>query len=250
MNVFMKYSNLHFKKLELHLEEYKNLPVEDTLHKIRLELKMLKVLFHLIEYCDKDFKASKEFQFLHIIFHKAGQIREIDVLERLMVKYNIENANVIPKGKNKMKLINEFIKKIPQFQKIVVNDRKHLSKHLLKIAKFKRKKLRKELFPKINLRKLHVIRKKIKENVYLFDILNGEKKNLQGLRDLENVIGDWHDKQMVIEILKDDKITKAFLLLKNIKSERQKDIKMIKAMVGNSSFQFQKCSIKNLDSLK
>ena len=133
MNQYSKYGQLHFKKLKKFLGEYQNLPEEDMLHKIRLELKKLKVLFHFIEYCDKDFNATKEFSSLHRIFKKAGRIREIDVFERLMINYNIENINGIPSNMEKAKMIQKFNKKIPQFIEEVRKKEKDLRKHLSKV---------------------------------------------------------------------------------------------------------------------
>ena len=166
----------------------------------------------------------------------GDMIREIDVFERLMINYNIENINGIPSRMEKAKTIQKFNKKIPHFIEEIKKKEKDLTKHLSKVddecyleyLEEKNKDLKKELFPKINLKKLHVARKKIKELVYLNDI--GNKNKLNSLRDLENAIGSWHDKQMVLQLLKNDTDKSHQILIKKIKTEASNEIKLIKKM--------------------
>jgi CHAD domain-containing protein len=239
MKEFVRYGDLHFKKLKKYLIEYKNLPQQETLHEVRVELKKLKVLFYLIEYCDESFNAKKEYKSLNKIFKKAGKIREIDVMESLIIKYNIKNIKGIASIKEKGKLINEFIERIPRFKDTALKKENDLKKYLakvdekcyLKYSKQKEKALKNELFPKINLKKLHVVRKKIKEIVYLKDLNDKENGKLKNLSKMENTIGSWHDKQMVLALLNKDNIKLHNLLVNKIKTEADKDIRVIKAIL-------------------
>jgi CHAD domain-containing protein len=208
------YANKQFKALKEDLESYHHLQDPEVLHKIRVEIKKIKVVLNLINYCVKKFKGHRHFIPFRTIFRKAGAIRQPEVLYKLLMLYQIGGVTdeQIPRSKKLDKLSAAFQKEVPLFIGSVKTQKKKIKKHFDQVAKdnahryVKRKKqeLEQLLFPTFNKAGLHKARKICKEVVYLHWIDNQPKPD-PFFNEVENIIGQWHDKQILLPIVKKNK---------------------------------------------
>lgn len=208
------YANKQFKNLQADLESYRHLQDPEVLHKIRIEIKKIKGVLNLINYGVKKFKGHQHFIPLRTIFRKAGDIRQPEVFYKLLLQYQVDGVNdgQIPKSKKLDTLSAAFQKEVPLFIESVKEQKKKIKKYFDQVAKddahnyLKRKKreLERLLFPTFNKAGLHKARKICKEVVYLHWIDNQHKPD-PFFNELENSIGQWHDKQVLLPIVKRNK---------------------------------------------
>jgi CHAD domain-containing protein len=207
------FAKKQFKKLIDDLESYHHLQDPEVLHQIRVEIKKIKTLLNLINYCVKKFKGHQHFIPFRTIFRRAGEIRQPLVFYKLLLMYQIEGVRdaQVPKSKKLDKLSIAFKKDVPLFIESVKRKRKELSKFILQVKKIdsnkylkkRKRELERFLFPTLNKPALHKARKVCKEIVYLQGL---NKKPVDSFySDVEKRIGQWHDKQLLLPILKKNK---------------------------------------------
>jgi len=192
----------------------------DAIHKMRTTTKRLRGLFQLIQVLsEKKFKAKKQLRKIRNLFKYAGKIREIQI-EQLLV-YELEerlNRNFAEYREylliRENKEINLFLNTIPEFteENQILNNEKILQAiesinpdtAKVKAQKFVDKKTR--ILKKLNSKvvsntRIHQNRTILKQIYYLYDIL----LNLTGrevlmdvtkerMKEIEQLIGSWHDK--------------------------------------------------------
>ena len=239
MKLLIKYADKRFKSLHVHLDKYKQCVGIEDLHQIRVELKKIKTLFDLITH---DFKKS-EYKPLKNIFKNAGRIRETDVLHQLFRKYKLqqfeksikrealERKSAIAAFRQKAKYYKKAVNHIQQRSKkyLIEINRGNLNKYVFKVEQ----KINKKLFSKYRLDELHKIRKQIKKIIYLSQVTDSKdisKKN-KLYDNLQNIIGQWHDKNVLIRLLQKNKGHSHKTVLGNLKLECNRDIKSIKSLI-------------------
>lgn len=241
MKQLIKYITNRFNLILSNLEKYNSIPEQEMLHIIRVELKKIKAIFNLINFCYQNFNASKEFKPLKEIFRTAGAIREVYLTKKLFLEYKIKFESEAVNDKTENELISGFIKNIPRYKKIVLKSFKNLEMHSGKVdsaclriyLNLKKSELQKQIYPEINESNLHEERKIIKEIIYLTGISDRGRKNINPLYDeIQNTIGKWHDKHVLIKFLEEH-----FTDLHNNDIERMKskclvDVKNIKLMIS------------------
>jgi CHAD domain-containing protein len=210
------YAKKQFKNLKRDLKSYRRVQDPEVLHSIRVEIKKIKVLINLINFSVKKFKAHQHFVPLRTIFRKAGEIRQPEVLYKLLLRYQIENVSdtQIPNSKAMDRLSKAFQKKVSTHIEVVSEQEKKIKKQYSKISKSVAKKYLKKrkwelehlLYRDFNKRELHKVRKICKEVVYLHWIDNSKEPD-PFYTELEDRIGQWHDKQEVLPIVKKSKAT-------------------------------------------
>ncbi|MCD4664814.1 MAG: CHAD domain-containing protein [Bacteroidales bacterium] len=192
----------------------------DAVHKMRTSTKRLRALFLLIQFLSSEkFKAKKQLKNIRRIFKLAGRIREIQV-EQLLV-YELEermNQNFVEYNEylliKEHKSIAEFLKCLPDVERrsnvfneeLIFNIIKSIDSTDMK-AKSKKFLLKKTAFiTKLNRKKtsndkIHKNRTVLKQIYYLYDILSNLTGNIKllklskiELRELEQQIGNWHDR--------------------------------------------------------
>ena len=240
MKRLKQYANKRFKNLETHLASYQQTPDVEILHKIRVEIKKLKALLQLINYCARKFRAHKTFLPLRTIFRKAGEIRQPEVFYRLLLLYQIKGVRdeSIPKAKYSDRLSKALVKQIPIHIKSVVAQEKIVEKYVEKVTmdcikkylKRRKKQLRSELYPKMRQDRLHKSRKTMKEIIYLSGIVKGGDKKLDKFyHHAEALVGQWHDRQMLtFELIRNKKTSE----VKRLTTENEADIKHFKKIVS------------------
>src|SRR5258708_6187319 len=66
--------------------------VAQNFHQLRIEIKKLNAFYALINYRSKEFKKKKTFKPLKQIFKQAGKVREIQLEQALLKKYNFHSS--------------------------------------------------------------------------------------------------------------------------------------------------------------
>ena len=92
----MKKLKLYFRKqteaVETILREPGHKYEPETFHDLRVQIKKLNALFHLVNFCAKDFKRKESFEPFKLIFKQAGKIRALQVEEEIIHKQLADNA--------------------------------------------------------------------------------------------------------------------------------------------------------------
>ncbi|MDQ3021977.1 MAG: CHAD domain-containing protein [Bacteroidota bacterium] len=222
------------------LEEYESIPEQETLHNIRVELKKIKTIFHLINFCSKNFNASKEYKPLNKIFREAGKIRKVYLTEKLFLEHRIKFVKEATNINIENKLIYEFRQNISRYKNNIGKNYKSLEKNFYKVdincyrkyLDIKKHKADITIYADTDESELHEARKIIKEIIYLSNISPSAKKNINPLYDeIQNVIGRWHDKQMLMKWLDKHYSASHDRDVEKLKSKCMIDLKEIKLMI-------------------
>lgn len=241
MKQIKKYASVRFVKLLNLLDRYDKTPTEEILHNIRVELKKIKSLFHLINFCSKKFNVSKEYSSLREIFREAGKIREMEVLNKLFLEYHMESVNEEIKSGNHNLLVSNFRKNISKYKRMTATILNNIEKNLEKInsdcfkkySEIKKEKLNKQIFPILIEAELHNMRKVIKEIIYIAGISSWSKKKLDPIyENIQNVIGSLHDKQMLLKLLEEQLPGSYEENINMLKSKCKTDMKNIILMIS------------------
>jgi CHAD domain-containing protein len=233
------YANKQFKSLAEDLESYRHLQDPEVLHKIRVEIKKIKVVLNLINYALKKFKGHQHFIPFRAIFRKAGAIRQPEVLYKLLLLYQVSGImdRQIPRSAKLDKLSKAFQKEVPLSIEAVKTQKKKIKKYFnqvlkddaRKYVKKKRRELERLLFPTFNKAGLHKARKICKEVVYLHWVDNLPKPD-PFFNEVENMIGQWHDKQVLLPIVKKNK---AIDEVNKLSTACQEDLINLKKLVSH-----------------
>ena len=249
----MKALETYFKKrkkaINLILEKAPDCYTVETFHELRLEIKRLSALFELIAFCSKKFKLQKTYKPFRIIFKKAGKIREIQLEQTLLEKQ--PNFHLLKKYPNRLKKLEtkeiknffstankRLIKKLKgKYRKIIrfftKTSKKKVNRYRNKARKEMKRLIQKNDFKK---KQIHDFRKRLKVYQYNEKILHpNQKKIVPDQHKMSDLLGKWHDYDVVILHLK--KIISTF---KKDSNER-KQLRIIKVtMTSKRAFLFVK----------
>ncbi|PSL36161.1 CHAD domain-containing protein [Chitinophaga ginsengisoli] len=186
---------------------------QEALHKLRVEIKKLKAFSKLT----KLYKGEKEITIkknIRKIFHRAGLIREANINLQMIKQFDIhqpafntEAKDTIRQETAKFRLYrthynddirNTAVSFLNSLRPVHNHDIKHwVNRQLKKIA---------EVVTTTSTDQLHEARKRIKNLVYVHDILQKRLAaaltlNIDYLDQLQDVIGKWHDTAVAVELL-------------------------------------------------
>ncbi len=235
----IRYLEERIKKLRGHLEEYGKSQNLETLHDIRLEVKKIKSLLELTELSVKGFNGHKHFKPFRAIFRLAGQIREPDVFYKLLLRYEIVGLDdsVIPLSERQMIIANEMVEEIPFFIDAIRKTQKDIRQYLneVRISHVKRYVRKKKRIIELKFNStwdattLHKTRKMIKGVIHMSAMMKNRKAKLDPFyNDIQDLIGIWHDKSMLLPILRKIKNPS----LERIKLAKRDDLSRIRKMVA------------------
>jgi CHAD domain-containing protein len=242
MKHFKTFAQRQFRSLVKHLKKYRGSRETETLHQIRVDIKKIKAILAVINDSNKGFRAHKNFIPFREIFRGAGAIRETDVLARLLVRYQLGTINGGSIPKNEKTLMIAFESDIPRFVKTVKRRMKKLKPYVNRVSRpdFKRfldrkkNEVKAQLYPKPKMLLLHKIRKAIKEIIYLSEADGKLKKKEAKFYDrIQSTIGDLHDKQVLLNLLKNRNDEASTTQYEIIKSECLSDKKQVLRLVIN-----------------
>jgi len=206
-----EYTKSEIKSLINHLRDYGRHGKSDALHKVRVDIKKIKAVLAALNGGLKGFRAHKNFIPLRNIFRKAGNIREPSVLAHMLREYKIDwSVDELMSGNVKrsaaafksevpryINIVKNRTKKLPAFSRQVHHD--DFSSYLID----KKKAVKSQLYPRPKMAIIHKVRKGIKELMYLSELEDdGKKREVKFYDGLQDVIGKFHDKQVLLDLLK------------------------------------------------
>lgn len=206
-----EYTQFEIKSLINHLRDYRRHGKPDALHKIRVDIKKIKAILAALNGCLKGFKAHKNFIPFRNIFRKAGSIREPDVLASMLRQYNVDETVDALIHRNVQRSAAAFRSDVPHFIAAIKKSTKKLTAFSKKVhhhdfASYltdKKKELKSQLYPRPKMSIIHKVRKGIKELMYLSELEeNGRKREVKFYDSIQDVIGRLHDKQQLLDLLK------------------------------------------------
>lgn len=241
-----------FKKRTEAVDSLLNKPVWgfalEDFHRLRTEIKKIKAQFKLLNFCSKKFERKKQFASYRSIFRQAGKVRELHVEEVSLKKY------VIYKG---LKKYIQNLKKVRLEERrkffLMINENLRNSlnkanKEVLSLIEMIKKKdakkylnkKRKQIKDLISVKQLkservHELRKLIKEFYHNSISLNfrNENKLLRDINSFQDLLGKWHDRQVIKEHLKEVMEDKAAMgpseikQLQKVKTKLASDCKIL-----------------------
>lgn len=218
-----------------------------TFHKLRVEIKKLNALFQLVNDCSEDFKRKKTFKPFKSVFRQAGEVRELQLVEAMLKKYNFKSSlKVYLNGLKKLRVKDQrdffliiskkFLAKLKKTYLDVIPflnepDRKQVNQYMEK-----KRKIIETLFGQVSLNAEHVheLRKQLKQFYYNRKSLALLKQSKQPSEtdELLELLGKWHDKQVIIGHLQkamdaDGVKQKEVTRLKDIKAKLSSDSEML-----------------------
>jgi CHAD domain-containing protein len=251
-----KYFDKSSQKVVMYLSDSGGKHPVKTLHELRVEIKRIRFVCHLIQHFNKKSDVDLIYKPYEKVFKNAGKIRSIQMQRKLITM--LEESDVFDKiikehKRNEKKLLRKFFKKAEiqseilnaykplingEIEKIINPDLESYADHLLKF-------LFHNLTTKTKPEELHELRKKVKELIFMgrfSKALNefiSTRLNIEIADNLQEKIGDWHDKLELLNILSDKniKVKKSELILfqiaiTKIKTAMNNDINEIKLLVS------------------
>ena len=215
----------YFKKRAINIQNILSIPPEEygkeEYHKLRVEIKKLHAILDLIKYCHSDFQKKKYFKPFKKIFIQSGKIRELQLEESLLEKYNTHKIKkVLLKVKEAIKKEEKkFCQLIQKKQKgkIEKNNNK-IALHLEDIPNDKvnefieiEKKNINSLIRESPLAasNLHELRKTLKRTFYSRESLHLTDNNKKDKQDnFQELLGNWHDSKMMSDLIEKSIIKK------------------------------------------
>ena len=217
MKAITKYLKKRKEAITFLLEKPQQTYTPAVFHKLRVEIKKLNAFFELINFCSKDFKRKKTFKPFKLIFSQAGKVREFQVEEAMLKKYFLNTLLTnyrVGLKQLRLKEQNDFFLIVNKKFYDGLNKKYCKIMNLLKKADIKnvksylekKRKLIKKLLSQDTLQtpQIHALRKSLKTFNYNRKILDLEKNNrpLPKKEILAELLGKWHDCQIIIRHLK------------------------------------------------
>ncbi len=207
MKALGKYVEKRLDHLAKRLDEFVKFGKTETLHEVRVEIKKIKAFLLIAGRSVKGFNAHREFIPFREIFRLAGQLRQPEVDASVAARFGVNSGNGNPYNKAQMDI---FLDDIPVFMRRVRRAGTHFAKMAKKISGKDCKRAIKELkmyvrismSPVVTQSRLHKTRKTIKNILYLDQVLKvlGAKEK-EFFTSVEQIIGDFHDKQTLMDSL-------------------------------------------------
>lgn len=220
-----KYFALRVKNLFNNLHDFELNGDEASLHDLRVEIKKLRAIIKFLGTIYPRQHIKRPAHLLRAIFQKAGEVREGQLLQLWLRKYQlsvIENTYYPPEKLDF--LIEQFRKNAPQYK----DDFKEIIEGLSKFVHGTNEILAEQYFTDINaqVEKLcrrnlpqtdwHELRKLIKQRIYAYNWVHhdqeSEDPHFAYYHKLQESIGLWHD----LEIIKDNFSQKQVYLSQDI----------------------------------
>lgn len=243
MKALIKYFKKRKANIVTLLEKPRSEYSADTFHELRVEIKKLNALFHLVEGCTKDFHRKKIFKPFKLIFSQAGKIRELQLEEAMLKKHFPRSSLVNYKNDIKQQGLNEQ----DEFFRMV-NDKlpDHLEESFHKIVPFlekingkdvnhylaEKENVIKEIVGKGNLQteQAHKLRKLLKMLNYNRKSCSSGKAKPEVLKTdiLSEMVGKWHDYRVMSSHLE-----KA-IAAGTINPDEVHELEMIKAKINSA----------------
>ncbi len=179
-------------------------------HALRVAIKRIKALLFLISAHCTDFRRKKQFKPFRKLFRQAGIVRELQLQETILKKYGPEPVLTTYFNQLDVELHHEqqlfFKLNSQQIRKSLKAKAKKILAALdiikggfvKRYLQEKRDNIRSLITSeKLEEHDVHLLRKKIKELYYLQMIFHPENNRLDIADDFQDLLGQWHDCQVI-----------------------------------------------------
>ena len=234
------------KKVEKNLLAYIQDMEGEQLHRLRVEIKKIKAILSFINTTNQEHYNINR---LKPLFHKSGEIREIQINVHLLSTLPQTDAKQIIQLEEKgAALCEEFKNMVPLYLKVIKSFRKKVSlpaelageKRIRKYFKNKLIKAKRNLQEEDRV-SLHLFRTRIKEIIYVRDALPKKMQRLiiinkPYISRLQEKAGDWHDTFAAISWLSDQAfpaMDEVILKLKEKESDEFDDLILLMRKLEN-----------------
>jgi CHAD domain-containing protein len=204
-----------------YLRAYSARKSAENLHQLRVAIKKLRALLHMLHKIDPAFEYRKVFLPYKNVFKQAGAIREEslhrDKILKAIENYEPPNASLRLIDKRNKELISAIPRHLKNISKVEPEifdgfeklERKKILPYCTRLFKHlanKWKKIESE-------EDLHKFRKRLKQFIYCSHLLSDNEKagiatakKYTALDELQDILGKWHDNVLLLNKLSDDKL--------------------------------------------
>lgn len=194
---------------------------KEEFHQLRIEIKKLNAILELISCSCNNFKKNKYFKPFKKIFIQSGKIRELQLEESLLEKYNTRKIEEVL-----LKVKRDIKKEQKKFYQLITKIKKRKIKRIFKkivlcletisdkkvndfIEGGKSKISRLTMDCPLDENNLHELRKSLKRDFFSRDSLNLRDRNKREEEDnLQELIGNWHDSETMSNLIEKSIIKK------------------------------------------
>jgi len=217
MKTLTKYIKNREAAIDFLLRKPRNKFTQNTYHKLRVEIKKLNSVFDLIRFYSTDFRRKKTYRPFKSIFRQAGKIRELQIEAGMIKKYFRNNSsNDYEKRLKRLRLKGEeeffllvnrkLLSQLKKKYRIILSYLSGIDKETMNTYLEKKKTKIKELLGRdgIQTKQIHQLRKELKILNYNNTIVSHKKEeeSLSKQDLLPELLGKWHDCQVIIKHLK------------------------------------------------
>jgi len=187
----------------------------EGIHRLRVTIKKLKALFKLLEYLNHDFDSKYHIDQIKPLFAASGEVRDLDIAVSLLDKIASERIleQLHTSERDKVHTLRELLKGLkidtlfPTDEvTFVCNSSRNDVTYIRKFLSLAGHEISKDFSGQLKKKQLHNMRKRLKEFLYVTEILHGMqlgKKSLsQLLPEIEIIqrqLGKWHDVVITID---------------------------------------------------
>ncbi len=203
MKALKQFTKRRFSRLLALLTDFPAGKEKEELHQMRLEIKKIKAVLRLIHFNNTHFRDHKHYLPFRAIFRQVGKIRDAGLRNELLERYTTIHSPFFrsPDKQNKqlVKEIHGHINVVRKQKKGILTEISKIKSHTYTIYLHKKnKELNNLLSNGVKQKDLHVLRKLIKEVIYLAAITVKKSKIDPFLIKSDNLIGNWHDKKVLL----------------------------------------------------
>jgi len=240
MKALTLYAEKRLLRLEYLMVSFNSANAPEGLHQIRVEIKKIKAILRLIHFHDKDFQDHKHYKPLRNIFRKAGDIRKADVMRELLLQYTVIKK---PVASSSVKSIKKFEENLSGYLKDIKKQKRIILKEVCKIKsrtyksylQKKNEALNEFLAKSIEEKDLHFLRKLVKEVIYLSSATKEKTKINTFLLEIELLIGNWHDKRLLMDWMKENMPAET-IAIQQLEKMYLDELQNIYALIKNKAF--------------
>lgn len=248
MKRLVRYTQTRLNRLAAGLEKYHQFQEEDSLHRIRVELKKLRAVIKVVGYANPKLNVHEMFWPMRHLFKKAGLVRHPAVLLELMKAHGVTEIPVtrtfdVETTEDKLKAeVSFYLNALRKLNKRLPGLLKELSRQDVRRYVRKREKLIRRIFvPRLIPEKLHLARKHMKQVYYLTGLVPVmDNKHREAYSRMEEVIGSLHDKELLLALLarvpRGIRATQLTALKKSCAADRRAVASMAKKLYRSRSF--------------
>jgi CHAD domain-containing protein len=216
MKKLTKYLKKRKTTIDFLLRIPQNKYTPNIFHKLRVEIKKLNSFFDLINFCSANFKRKATYKPFKTIFRQAGKVRELQIEDAMIknyfgkkvVKEYRENLKILrSKAKNDFFLLlnRKLLSQLNKKYRLIIPNLYDINPKKIDTYFEKKGNQIQELLGQESIQKeqIHELRKQLKILNYNKAILVKEKpeKKLLQIDVLPELLGKWHDCQVIIEHL-------------------------------------------------